>query len=340
LASSQGNTTKKGPAASRSFFLGVILFVFSSYQVLGMSSTTPFFSIIIPTYNRADFIAATLRSVLVQEFPYFEVLVVDDGSKDNTAEVVGGFDDARLQYLPKQNAERGAARNYGLARAVGEYAIFLDSDDLFHPNHLSTLHTAILAQPARPNFIATKYDFDREGKRRPSDLALLPAGPLGFNTFLQGNALACNVCVQRKNPGLFPFEEDRRYAAIEDWMFMLQNTQHGDAVQLVDALTLTMNDHDQRSMRADNQGLIRRLELAAGWMQQHLTLTPDQRRLLLGRLYYLCSIHAHIDGYQAQALRFARRAVPGLPARAGLALLVRCATPPSLIQWAKHLLGR
>ena len=101
-----------------------------------------------------------------------------------------------------------------------------------------------------------------------------------------------------------------------------------------------MNDHDQRSMRADNQGLIRRLELAAGWMQQHLTLTPAQRKLLLGRLYYLCAIHAHIDGYQAQALRFASQAVPGLPARAGLALLVRCAMPPRLIQRAKQLLGR
>ncbi|RZK34790.1 MAG: glycosyltransferase family 2 protein [Hymenobacter sp.] len=301
-----------------------------------MRSTTPFFSIIIPTYNRADFIAATLRSVLAQDFPYFEVLVVDDGSQDNTAEVVGAFSDARLQYLPKQNAERGAARNYGLARAMGEYVIFLDSDDLFHPDHLRTLHTAILASPTRPNFMATKYDFDRDGRRRPSDLAPLPAGPLEFSAFLQGNALACNVCVRRENPTLFRFEEDRRYAAIEDWMFMLQNTQHGDAVQLVDALTLTMNDHDQRSMRADNQGLIRRLELAAGWMQQHLTLTPAQRRQLLGRLYYLCAIHAHIDGYQAQALRFASRAVPGLPVQAGVALLVRCLTPPGLVQWAKR----
>ncbi|RYF36547.1 MAG: hypothetical protein EOO38_27545, partial [Cytophagaceae bacterium] len=96
------------------------------------------------------------------------------------------------------------------------------------------------------------------------------AGPLNFDTFTQGNALACNVCVRRENPTLFLFEEDRRYAAIEDWMFLLQNTQYGDVVQLVDALTLTMNDHDMRSMRADNQGLIKRLELAADWMQQHL----------------------------------------------------------------------
>ncbi|MFD1872252.1 glycosyltransferase family 2 protein [Hymenobacter bucti] len=306
-----------------------------------MNLTSPFFSVIIPTYNRADLIAATLRSVQTQQFAGFEVLVVDDGSQDATAEVVRPFlTDARFQYLPKANGERGAARNYGLDRARGEYVIFLDSDDLFHPEHLATLHAAINSMQPRPNFIATKYDFDRAGERRPSDLAALPAGPLRLETFLQGNALACNICVRRQNPQLFRFEEDRRYAAIEDWMFLLENTQHGDVVQLVDALTLTMNDHDQRSMRADNQGLIRRLQLAAGWMQQHLTLTPPQRRTLLGRLYYLCAIHAHIDGYQAQAMQFAWRSAPGLPGKGGVALLLRCATPPSLVQWAKRLLGR
>ena len=301
-----------------------------------MRVAKPFFSVIIPTYNRADLISKTLESVLQQDFAGFEVLVVDDGSKDNTAEVVRPFlTDARFLYLPKQNAERGAARNYGLDRAQGEYAIFLDSDDLFHPEHLTTLHAAIEASYERPNFIATKYNFDRDGRRRPSELALLPAGSLGFATFLRGNPLACNVCVRRENPGLRRFEEDRRYAAIEDWMFMLENTQHGDAVQLVDALTLTMNDHDQRSMRADNQGLIRRLELAAGWMQQHLTLTAAQHRALLGRLYYLCAIHAHIDGYQQQAIDYSSRAIPQLPFREGMSLLLRCLTPPRLIQWIK-----
>ena len=232
----------------------------------------PFFSVVIPTYNRADLIGHTLKSVLAQEFTDFELLVVDDGSRDPTATVVARFPDPRLHYLPKENAERGAARNYGLARAQGEYVLFLDSDDLLHPNHLATLHAAIKAQATPPNFIATKYDFDRDGQRRPSDLAPLPAGPLTFETFIRGNALACNVCVRRANPRLYLFEEDRRYAAVEDWMFMLENTQHGDTVQLVDAVTLTMNDHDQRSMRADNQGLVRRLDLAAGWMQGHLTM--------------------------------------------------------------------
>jgi GalNAc5-diNAcBac-PP-undecaprenol beta-1,3-glucosyltransferase len=298
--------------------------------------STPFFSVVIPTYNRASFIGTTLQSVIEQEFSSFEILVVDDGSKDNTAEVVQPFlADNRLHYLPKENAERGAARNYGLERTRGEYVIFLDSDDLFHPNHLATLYAAIQAAPTPPNFIATKYDFDCDGQRQPSSLATLSAGPLGFETFLQGNLLACNVCVRRANPGLKLFEEDRRYAAVEDWMFMLENTQHGDAVQLVDALTLTMNDHDQRSMRADNQGLIKRLELAAAWMQQHLKLTEAQRRQLLGRVYYLCAIHAYADGHRAQAWGFARRATPGLSTKAAVLLLTRIVLGPRLVNLLK-----
>ena len=294
--------------------------------------TSPFFSVVIPTYNRAGFIASTLQSILGQEFTDFEILIVDDGSKDNTAEVVRPFlADPRLRYLPKENAERGAARNYGLASAKGEYVLFLDSDDLLHPNHLAVLHQAIQAAADPPDFIATKYDFDRDGQRRPSDMAPLAAGPLGFERFLGGNVLACNVCVRRANPQLFKFEEDRRYAAVEDWMFMLQNTQHGAVVQLVDAVTLTMNDHDQRSMRADNQGLIRRLDLAAGWMQQHLALTADQRRRLLGRVYYLCAIHAYADGHRAQALRFARRAAPGLSMKTAGLLLLRSLLGPRLV---------
>ena len=209
----------------------------------------PFFSIVIPTYNRARFIAATLQSVLGQTFSSLEIIVVDDGSKDDTAVVVGGSTDARVHYYPKQNEERGKARNYGLTRARGEYVLFLDSDDLFHPTHLATLRQAIEEQQ-QPNFIATKYNFDRNGHLAPSDLEPLPAGRYGFDFFVHGNALACNICVRRNNPNLHLFEEDRRYAAVEDWMFMLENTQQ-DTVYLIDAVTLTMNDHDQRSMRAE-----------------------------------------------------------------------------------------
>ncbi|WP_022823984.1 glycosyltransferase family 2 protein [Hymenobacter norwichensis] len=299
---------------------------------------TPFFSVIIPTYNRAGFIADTLRSVLAQTFTAFEVIVVDDGSKDNTADIVRQLPDPRLHYYAKENGERGLARNYGVARAQGEYVLFLDSDDLLHPTHLVTLHAAIQAQN-QPNFIATKFDFNRNGQRSSSDLAALSAGRYGLDFFLNGNALACNICVRRQNPGLKLFEEDRTFAAVEDWMFMLENTQH-DTVYLVDAVTLTMNDHDARSMRADNQGLIRRWLKLTDWVRTHVQLTPAQSQQLQGHIHYLCAIHAYADNHRSQALGFLRQAWPRLPLRKALPLAGRILAGPQLIGWLKGMRGQ
>src|SRR5687767_9278561 len=99
---------------------------------------SPVFSIVIPTYNRAHLIKKTIESVLAQDFADFELLVVDDGSKDDTESVVSSFTDKRVHYFKKQNGERGAARNFGAARAKGSYLNFFDSDDLLYRNHLST----------------------------------------------------------------------------------------------------------------------------------------------------------------------------------------------------------
>ena len=297
---------------------------------------TPYFSIVIPTYNRADLIGLTLDSVLAQEFTAWEMLIVDDGSKDNTAAVLRPYlVDSRIEYLPKVNEERGVARNYGLARAIGQYVLFLDSDDRFHPEHLATLHRKI-EELGQPNFIATKFDFDRDGTMAPSDTAPLAEGWYGLDTFVKGNALACNICVRRENPKLYLFEEARRYAAVEDWMFMLENTQH-DRIYLVDAVTLTMNDHDQRSMRSDNTALVCRLQLALAWMLRRVTLTPAQRRVLTGRVYYLCAIHSYADGHRADALRFARQAAPHLPNSQAAVLLVRCVIGAETVGWLKKM---
>ena len=296
----------------------------------------PYFSIVIPTYNRAGYITRTIESVLGQTFADLEVLVVDDGSRDNTTEVVGAITDSRLHYLPKENGERGAARNYGLRRAKGEYVLFLDSDDYWYPTRLAVLHAAIQAQPVPPNLLATKYDLERNGKLHVCNIDHIPAGHYGLDLIVEGNPVASNFCVRRTNPGLFLFEEDRCYAAVEDWMFILQNTQH-DQLLLLDDVTLTMDDHEGRSMRADNEVLIQHLELAAGWMQEHLTLSPWQSRRLLGRVYYTCALHAHLDGHWGRALGFTRQALPGLTAPERLRLAVRVLTPPPLLDLARRL---
>ena len=104
----------------------------------------PFFSVVIPTYNRAGFIATAVQSVIDQTFRDWELIVVDDASTDDTQDVLRTFRDARIQILRNEtNLERSASRNRGIAEARGQYICFLDSDDYYLPNHLSTLRSRI-----------------------------------------------------------------------------------------------------------------------------------------------------------------------------------------------------
>lgn len=103
-----------------------------------LGTEQPFFSIVVPTYNRKGYIIKALESIHAQEFFNYEVIVVDDGSTDNTKEVIKEFikKNPRIKYYSKQNEERSIARNYGIHRSTGRYISFLDSDDLLYPDHL------------------------------------------------------------------------------------------------------------------------------------------------------------------------------------------------------------
>ncbi len=95
---------------------------------------SPIFSVIIPTYNRAKVISRTIKSVLNQTFKKFELIIVDDGSKDNTEEVINSFKDDRIVYIKhKVNKGQNAARNTGISIVKGKYISFLDSDDEWSP---------------------------------------------------------------------------------------------------------------------------------------------------------------------------------------------------------------
>lgn len=104
---------------------------------------TPFFSVVIPVYNRAHLIGATLASVLAQSEQDFEIIVVDDGSKDDSKSVVEKLGDPRIRFIRQQNGGGGAARNTGIDAAQGRFIAFLDSDDRFLPHHLATMRALL-----------------------------------------------------------------------------------------------------------------------------------------------------------------------------------------------------
>lgn len=101
------------------------------------------FSIIIPTFNRSNIITIAINSVINQTFSDWELIVVDDGSTDNTKEIVESYKNPKIKYIYQKNSERSAARNNGLNNANGEWICFLDSDDYILPNYLQNLRAEL-----------------------------------------------------------------------------------------------------------------------------------------------------------------------------------------------------
>lgn len=121
------------------------------------SDMNPKTSVVVPTYNRSRMIDRCVKSVLEQTHYDYELLVVDDGSTDNTRSVVSGFDDDRIRYYYQENQGANAARNTGVNRSNGEYISFLDSDDVFHENHLEIVSSVLDSEPSTCAGVATSY---------------------------------------------------------------------------------------------------------------------------------------------------------------------------------------
>ena len=107
----------------------------------------PIVSVVIPTFNRAHVVGQAIESVLAQTLTDFELILVDDGSSDNTAEIVKSFVDPRLRYVRQSNAGAGLARNRGVDESSADLIAFLDSDDLWMPDKLATVVACVKAHP-------------------------------------------------------------------------------------------------------------------------------------------------------------------------------------------------
>ncbi len=121
------------------------------------SETANLVSVIIPTYNRADLVCESINSVFAQSYRDFEILVVDDGSTDNTAEVLRPLAaQGLIRYIHQNNGGEASARNKGILEAKGRYIAFLDSDDLFEPEKLE-LQTAYLQAHPETGLVHSGY---------------------------------------------------------------------------------------------------------------------------------------------------------------------------------------
>jgi len=128
-----------------------------------MNPGTPFVTVVVTTFNRAHFVAEAVESVLTQTYSYLELIVVDDGSRDETIKVLETFS-GRIKYHWQENSGPSAARNRGIELAGGDLIAFLDSDDLWKPEKLARQVDFLFSHPEY-NLCYTDEIWIRNGRR-------------------------------------------------------------------------------------------------------------------------------------------------------------------------------
>lgn len=184
-------------------------------------------SVVIPTYNRAGYVGATIRSVLDQTHRSLEVLVADDGSTDETRRVVEAIADDRVVYLAEPHRGQPAAtRNAALARATGSLIAFVDDDDLWLPEKLAHQIERLRASPEAGLCYSDTYRF-RDDPAVPGRRFLGPrGGPEGdvFGELYGWNFVASPTAVIRRSviDAVGVFDEDTRVMGREDYEYWLR----------------------------------------------------------------------------------------------------------------------
>jgi glycosyltransferase involved in cell wall biosynthesis len=188
-------------------------------------SSSPMVSVVIAAYSAARWIAETLDSVLAQTFQDFEVIVVDDGSTDETPEVVAGYG-SRVRYLRQENGGQPSARNFGIRAVRGSYVAFLDADDLWLPEKLQLQMDLLSRHPNLAWVYSDAIVFDEESGQevfRASDVTKLYAGDI-LRPLLLSNFIASPTPVIRRDVfdtvGYFDESPDLQFA--EDWNMWLR----------------------------------------------------------------------------------------------------------------------
>ena len=195
---------------------------------------TPRVSVIIPTYNRVAFIGDTVDSVLAQSFPDLEVIVVDDGSTDGTADLLHSKYAAEPRVRPvwQANAERSVARNTGIREARGAWLAFLDSDDLWRPDKLARQMAALEADPS---LVMAHGAYERVDETTGRADAVVISGGEGrvsghvFWSLVDSNPVSSATPVIRRSivERCGGFTLNRRLLCFEDWDLWTRVAYHG-----------------------------------------------------------------------------------------------------------------
>ena len=226
------------------------------------SEVAPLVSVVIPAYNAAPFLSGALKSVLAQTYKNYEILVIDDGSTDATAEVIKRLSMVRL--LSQRHTGAAAARNRGIGAARGSLVAFLDADDIWMPSKLEKQVAFLQRHPDIGMAICEHTVLEEDGSERMSDKSVLFKGDTVRNIFLHSDVATPTVIVRKEvfnKVGLF----DESLSCAEDenlWMRIGMSYRIGLVGEPLAKVII------RSSSTSRQKGMMR------SWVQEHLRLLP------------------------------------------------------------------
>jgi glycosyltransferase involved in cell wall biosynthesis len=212
-------------------------------------------SVVIPTYNYARFLGEAIQSVLDQTYKDLEIIVVDDGSTDNTGEVVSSFTDARVKYLRQENRGVAAAQNTGIKASHGEYISILGSDDLYLPQNLEDKVKVLDSHPDIGLVYSDAYLLDKNTGTTLGKLWRSPKGPHPWfdpdratrqplkEILYRGCFIMPQASMMRRQVFAKVGYFDESLPTYEDWDLIIRILQHFSA-ELIDMPLLKLRQHD------------------------------------------------------------------------------------------------
>lgn len=293
---------------------------------------SPAVSVVIPTYNHAQFIRAAIQSVLDQTLADWEAIIVNNYSEDNTVEIVASFNDSRIRLVNFHNyGIIAASRNHGIALAQGEYVAFLDSDDTWRPEKLEHCQEKL----SKSNDVVCHGEVWVKAGHPPRKVFYGPQRRTNYLSLLyDGNCLSTSAIVVRKTAlnKVGGFSEDVSMVTAEDYELWLKLAKAGCRFALVDEILGEYCIHGGNQSKV----VLRNLKAELAVLEKHFGEIPvrgffswlrKQRRFALA--YYGAARGMQAEGDHADALRWLIRSWVTYPfiARAYAAIFISLSAP-------------
>jgi glycosyltransferase involved in cell wall biosynthesis len=268
----------------------------------GAATQNPLVSVVVITYNTAEYVAHAIESVLEQTWKNLELIVVDDGSTDETPQVVGRFADHRLKYVRQENQGPNAARNRGIRESRGEFVAFLDSDDWWLPDKICRQVSVAVANSKAGLVYSLAVSVDVSGKENARTESIVTGRVV--DQLLLGQCIAgsaSSAMVRRKTiDTVGTFDASLHYA--EDWEYWIRIAAEFDVACVPEYDVYLLNRPGSRGKNA----LATRdqsLQFIHDALDRYAPGRPWFRRTALAQLHYVAGYNFWVSGYLWEARR-------------------------------------